>query len=318
MAQRFPAIEPFEQGMLDVGDGQLVHWATSGNPHGKPAVILHGGPGSGSSPSRRRWFDPERYLIIEFDQRGCGRSTPSASDPATDLSTNTTHHLIADMERLREHLGVSKWLLLGGSWGVTLGIAYAQRHPERVTEAIFASVTTTRPADVHWLYHEVGRYFPEQWERFRDGVPAADRDGNLITAYHRLLNSADPGVRERAAADWCAWEDAVMSNEEGWEPDPRFADSAFRMKFARIVTHYFHHAAWLADGELLRDAGRLAGIPGVLVHGRFDLGSPADVAWLLARAWPDAELHIVGTGHAGGDEMTARILDATNRFAKRH
>ena len=181
---RFPPIEPFEHGMLDVGDGQLVHWETAGNPHGKPAVLLHGGPGSGSSPHTRRLFDPADYLIIQFDQRGCGRSTPSASDPATDLSANTTHHLIADMERLREHLGVRKWLLWGASWGVTLGLAYAQRHPDRVSGAIFASVTMTRPADVHWLYHEVGRYFPEQWERFRNGVPPADRDGDLIAAYH--------------------------------------------------------------------------------------------------------------------------------------
>jgi proline iminopeptidase len=316
--RRFPEIEPFEQGMLDVGDGQLVHWEASGNPDGKPAVVLHGGPGSGSSPRRRRLFDPDRYLIIQFDQRGCGRSTPSAADPRTDMSVNTTHHLIADIERLREHLGVRKWLVLGGSWGVTLGLAYAQRHPDRVGEMVLASVTMTRPADVHWLYHEVGRYFPEQWDRFRDGVPDAERDGDLVTAYHRLLNSPDPAVRERAAMEWCVWEDAVMSNEEDWTPFLSTADPVFRMTFARTVAHYFHHDAWLADGQLLRDAHRLAGIPGVLVHGRFDLGGPADTAWQLARAWPDAELHLVRTGHSGGDEMTERMVDATNRFALRH
>jgi proline iminopeptidase len=316
--ERFPAIEPFKQGMLDVGHGQLIFWQTSGNPDGKPAVVVHGGPGTGSSPRHRRLFDPEAYLIIQFDQRGSGRSTPHAGDPTTDLSANTTHHLVADMERLREHLGVERWLLWGGSWGVTLALTYAQRYPRRVSELVLASVTMTRPADVHWLYHEVGRYFPEQWERFRAGVPAADRDGDLVAAYDRLLNqSTDLTVRERAARDWCTWEDELMSNEPGWRPDPRFDDPAFRMAFARLVTHYFHHDAWLADGQLLRDAGRLAGIPGVLVHGRFDLGSPADTAWQLARAWPDAELHLVGTGHAGGEEATTRQLEATNRFARR-
>jgi proline iminopeptidase len=314
----FPAIEPFAQGMLDVGDGQLIYWETSGNPDGKPALSVHGGPGSGSTPGGRRRYDPEAYLIIQFDQRGSGRSTPHAADPATDLSANTTHHLIADMELLREHLGIERWQLWGGSWGVTLALAYAERHPERVSEMILASVTMTRPADIHWLYHEVGRYFPEQWERFRDGVPEAERDGDLVAAYYRLLNeSTDVSVREKAAHDWCTWEDQVLSNEPGWKPSPRFDDPAFRMAFARIVSHYFHHDAWLADGQILRDASRLAGIPGVLVHGRFDLGGPADTAWQLTKAWPDAELHLVSTGHAGGDEMTMRILEATNRFARR-
>jgi proline iminopeptidase len=318
VVERFPAIEPFEQGLLDVGDGQLIYWETSGNPEGKPAVVLHGGPGSGSSPERRRLFDPEAYLIVQFDQRGSGRSRPHAGDPTTDLSSNTTHHLIADMERLREHLGVQRWLVWGGSWGVTLGLAYAQRYPQQVSELVLASVTMTRPAEVHWLYHEVGRYFPEQWERFRQGVPEADRDGDLVAAYHRLLNGpTDIAVREQAARDWCRWEDELLSNEAGWQPNPRYDDPAFRMALARIVTHYFHHNAWLADGQLLRDAGRLAGIPGVLIHGRFDLGGPADTAWLLARAWPNAELHLVETGHAGGGEMTTRMLEATNRFAPR-
>jgi proline iminopeptidase len=318
MVHRFPPIEPYATGILDVGDGQRIYWETSGNPDGKPALALHGGPGSGLSPGRRRSFDPDVYRFIQFDQRGCGRSTPSASDPATDLSANTTHHLIADMELLREHLGVDRWLVLGGSWGVTLALAYAQQHPERVTELILLSVTMTRPSDIHWLYHEAGRYFPEQWARFRNFVPADERDGDLVAAYYRLLNeSPDVTVREQAALSWCTWEDDVLSNEEGWQPHPRFRDADFRMAFARTVSHYFRHSAWLADGQLLRDAGRLAGIPGVLIHGRFDIGGPADVAWLLARAWPDAQLYLVGTGHQGGDEMTARMLDALERFGKR-
>ena len=282
--ERFPPVAPFTDGMLDVGDGQRIYWEASGNPDGKPAVMLHGGPGSGSVPGGRRLFDPDAYLIVQFDQRGSGRSTPHASDPATSLSANTTHHLVADMERLREHLGVERWLVWGGSWGCTLGLVYAERHPQRVNAMVLASVTMTRPADVHCLYHEVGRYFPEQWERFRDGVPEGERDGDLVAAYHRLLNESD--------------------------------DPAFRMAFARIVTHYFSHAAWLDDDQILRDAHRLAGIPGVLIHGRFDLGGPVDTAWQLARAWPSAELHLIATGHAGGEEMTRRTLEATNRFAR--
>jgi proline iminopeptidase len=314
---RFPPIEPYAQGMLDVGDGQHLYWETCGNPDGKPAVVLHGGPGSGCTPGHRRNFDPARYRIVLFDQRGAGRSTPHASAADTDLSVNTTHHLVADIERLRAHLGIDRWLVNGASWGVSLGLLYAQRHPERVSEMVLASITLTRPADIHWLYHEVGRYFPEQWSRFRTGVPIAERDGDLVAAYHHLVNEQpDPVVGADAARAWCAWEDAAVSIEEGWSPNPRYDDPSFRMAFSRLVTHYFFHHAWLDNNQLLADAGRLAGIPGVLVHGRFDLGSPVDAAWQLARAWPRAELHVVGTGHAGGNEMTSRIVEATNRFAR--
>jgi proline iminopeptidase len=311
----YPEIEPYESGMLDVGDGQRIFWEICGRPDGKPAVVLHGGPGSGCTPGLRRYFDPAAYRIVLFDQRGAGRSTPHASDPAVDLSTNTTHHLIADIELLREHLGVERWLVWGGSWGATLALAYAERHPERVSEIVLASVTMTRPADIHWLYHGVGRFLPEEWARFRDGVPRVERDGDLVGAYYRLLNDEDARVREVAARDWCDWEEAAVSLEPGYQPNPRYDDPRFRMAFARIVTHYFHHQAWLDDGILLREANRLAGIPGVLVHGRLDLGSPALTAWQLAQVWPDAELHLVSTGHTGGDEMTSRLIAATDRFA---
>jgi proline iminopeptidase len=315
MTPRYPAIEPYDQGMLDVGDGQQIYWEVSGNPSGKPAVALHGGPGSGSTPGRRQSFDPDAYRLVQFDQRGCGRSTPSVADISTDLDTNTTAHLIADIERLREHVGVERWLVWGGSWGVTLGLAYAQRHPERVSEMVLVSVTMTRPSDIHWLYHEVGRFFPEEWARFRLGGGGAD---DLVVAYDRLLNAhPDPEVRAKAAQDWCDWEDAALSLEDGWSPNPRYDDPEFRMRFARLCAHYFSHAAWLEDGQLLRDAHRLAGIPSVLIHGRHDLGGPADVPWLLSQAWPGAELHFVGTGHAGGDEMTERMMEALDRFAGR-
>jgi proline iminopeptidase len=304
--------------MLDVGDGQHMYWEVSGNPDGKPAVLLHGGPGSGSYPGQRRWFDPAAYRIVQFDQRGSGHSTPSVSDPMTDLSTNTTHHLIGDMERLRQHLEIDRWLVCGASWGVTLGLAYAERHPERVSEMVFISVTMTRPSDVHWLYHEVGRFFPEEWARFQAGVPEGERDGDLVAAYNRLLNKhADFAVRATAAKNWCDWEDAVVSLEEGWSPNPRYANPDFRMTFARLCAHYFSHAAWLGSGQLLGNADRLGGIPGAMVHGRFDLGGPPDLPWLLAEAWPDAELHLVRTGHVGGNEMLEPLIAATDRFASR-
>lgn len=313
MREQFPEIEPYDQGMLDVGDGHCIYWEVSGDPSGKPAVGLHGGPGGGSSPGRRRSFDPGAYRFVQFDQRGCGRSTPSAADPETDLATNTTAHLISDIQRLREHLGIDRWLVWGGSWGVTLGLAYAQRHPERVSEMVLVSVTMTRPSDIHWLYHEAGRFFPEQWERYRQGGGNAD---DLVAAYNQLLNAhPDPAVRTKAAKDWCDWEDAVVSLENGWTPDPRYTDPSFRMVFARLCAHYFSHAAWLDDGELLRNAGRLAGIPGVLIHGRLDLGGPPDVPWLLAQAWAGAELHLVDAGHTGGAEMSATMVAALDRFA---
>jgi proline iminopeptidase len=208
---RYPEIEPYEHGLLEVGDGNLVYWEASGNPRGKPALVVHGGPGSGSRPERRRFFDPERYRIIQFDQRGCGQSRPSAADPATDMSVNTTHHLLDDMERLREHLGVDHWLLFGGSWGSTLSLAYAEQNPKRVSEIVLLAVTTGRHSEIDWLYYGVRRFFPEAWERFRNGVPPEDRNGDLLAAYTRLVGDPDPEVRLRAARDWCAWEDSVLS-----------------------------------------------------------------------------------------------------------
>lgn len=315
--ESYPPIEPFATGMLDVGDGDRVYWETSGNPAGTPVVVLHGGPGSGSTPGGRRNWDPERYLIVQLDQRNCGSSTPSASDPDVDLSANTTDHLIADLELLREELGIDRWVVWGGSWGCTLALAYAEQHPERVRAMILVSVTMTRRSDVHWLYHEIGRYLPEQWRRFRDGVPESERDGDLVAAYDRLLNgSHDPAVQREAAQNWVDWEDAAVSLEPGWSPSERYRNPDFRLCFARIVAHYFSNGAWLEEGQLLRDAHRLAGIPGVLIHGAFDLGGPVDVPWLLAQAWPDARLEVVASaGHQGSAETKQLILEAAECFA---
>ena len=314
---RFPPIDPYDTGMMDVGDGHLVYWETSGNPQGTPVLMLHGGPGSGTTPGGRRNWDPERYLIVQMDQRNCGQSTPLASDPAVSLETNTTPHLIADIEQLRALLGIDRWVIWGGSWGCTLALAYAETHPERVRALVLVSVTMTRRSDVHWLYHETGRYLPEQWALFRAGVPANEQDGDLVDAYNRLLNESDDRAAQREAAQhWCDWEDAAVSLEPGWTPNPRYVDADFRLQFARIVSHYFHHGAWLDEGQILRDASRLSGIPGVMLHGQLDIGGPVDVPWLLAQAWPDAELHVIGeAGHQGNQRMTELILEAGRRFA---
>ncbi len=312
MREPYPPIEPYAHGMLDVGDANHVYWETCGNPDGRAALVVHGGPGSGCGPGSRRYFDPEQYRVVLFDQRGCGRSTPHASDPAADMSANTTEHLLADMERLREHLGIEQWLLYGGSWGSTLILAYAERHPERVSAIVIPGVTTTRRSEIDWLYRGVGRFFPADWERFRAGVPEAERDGDLVSAYARLMENADPDVRGKAAADWLDWEDAVISQEPKGTPkaySSRPPDA--QLAFVRICSHYFSNGAWLEEGALLRDAHRLAGIPGVLIHGRLDLGSPLGTAWELARAWPDARLVVIDdSGHTGSDAMRSEILDA--------
>jgi proline iminopeptidase len=314
---RHPEIEPYESGMLEVDDGQLLYWEECGNPAGRPAVVLHGGPGSGCTPGWRRFFDPARYRVVLFDQRGCGRSRPHASDPAADLAVNTTEHLLADLERLRRFRGIDRWLVLGGSWGSTLGLAYAERHPERVSGMVLFSVVTTSRREVEWITRDMRRFFPAEWERFRAGVPAGDRDGSLVDAYARLLADPDPAVRETAARNWCDWEDTHVAVHPGRRGDPRYDDPEFRLCFARLVTHYWRHSAWLEEGALLREARLLAGIPGVLVHGRLDVSSPPDVAWDLARAWPDAELVLVdGAGHGSGDSgMAEAVVRGTDRLA---
>ncbi|WFE65936.1 prolyl aminopeptidase [Micromonospora sp. WMMD714] len=314
MDERYPPIEPYDHGLLDVGDGNRVYWEVCGNPDGRPALVVHGGPGSGCGPWPRRHFDPARYRVVLFDQRNCGRSTPHAADPATDLRHNTTEHLIADMERLREHLGVDRWLLHGGSWGSTLLLAYAQRHPERVSAIVIAAVTTTRRSEIDWLYRGAGRYFPREWERFLAGGGVGP-DDDVVGAYARLVEDPDPTVRDRAVLDWCAWEDALVSTEGVGNP---YGDrpSADRIAMVRICVRYFSHGAWLTEGALIRDAGRLAGIPGVLIHGRLDLGSPPVTAWQLHRAWPGSRLHLVEeAGHFGTAATRRHLLAALDHFA---
>jgi proline iminopeptidase len=314
--ERYPPIEPYDHGMLDVGDGNLVYWEACGSPGGKPALVVHGGPGSGCGTGSRRYFDPERYRVVLFDQRGCGRSTPHASDPAVDMAVNTTDHLVADMEQLREQLGIEQWLLYGGSWGSTLILAYAERYPHRVSEIVILGVTTSRRSEIDWLYRGVRRFFPADWARFRAGVPEKERDGDLVAAYARLMESPDPNVRSKAAADWLAWEDAVISLEPNGTPNAYSSQPPHAaLAFVRICAHYFSNGAWLEEGELLRNAGRLKRIPGVLMHGRLDLGAPVGIAWELAAAWPDAELVVISdSGHTGSETMKDVILRTVDRF----
>jgi len=317
----YPEIEPYDHGMLDVGDGNLVYWETCGNPHGKPAVVLHGGPGSGCSPYPRRFFDPAAYRIVLLDQRGCGRSTPHASDYDTDMSVNTTAHLIADLELLRRHLGIERWLVRGASWGSVLGLRYAQTHPEAVSELVMTCVATGSNREVALLTRGLGKLFPEAFERFVGELPVGERGGNLAAAYNRLIESPDRAVRERAARAWTDWETAIIPAPP--RSEKRYEDPEFRMGFARTVTHYFGNDHFLGEGNdegvVLRDAHLLKGIPGTLVQGSLDLGNLLGVVWRLQQAWPESELVIIDeAGHdASAPGVAEALVAATDKYARR-
>ena len=316
MRDRYPEIEPYEHGWLDVGAGNLVYWETCGNPDGNPVLSVHGGPGSGCHPNSRRYFDPERYRIVLFDQRNCGRSRPNAADPAVDLSANTTDHLIADMELLREHLGIDRWMLFGGSWGCVLSLVYAERHPDRVSELVQMGLATGRDADVELLTRGLGGIFPQAWQRYVELLPEADRH-NIPAGYSKMLNDPDPTVRDRAMRSWCDWEDAMLPYAPAramYEADERFAYA-----FTRIVTHYWSRGHFIGDNEVLANAHRLAGIPIVLVQGVLDLGNLVGTPWLLARALPHAELVMVpDEGHSlSAPGMRHALITATDKFVEK-
>jgi len=316
MSLQFPPIEPYAKGLLDVGDGHEVYWETCGNTEGKPALFLHGGPGSGCSVGQRRFFDPSLYRAVLFDQRGSGRSRPLASDDNADLSANTTTHLVADIEMLRVMLGVDRWTILGLSWGTTLGLAYAQAHPHRVNALVLGFVTTTSRREVQWITEDVGRIFPRELERFEGAIPHHLRHLSLVDAYATMLAQGDPALRDRAASEWCAWEDAHISLTPGHAPNLRYQDPEFRVRFARLVTHYWRHAAFLEEDQLIRNAPKLNGIPGVLIHGRYDVSGPLITAWQLSQRWTTSRLHILDdAGHGGGNRFMALVLDALNEFA---
>lgn len=316
MSLQFPPIEPYATGLLDVGDGHEVYWETCGNSEGKPALFLHGGPGSGCSVGQRRFFDPSLYRAVLFDQRGSGRSRPLASDDNADLSANTTTHLVADIEMLRVMLGVDRWTILGLSWGTTLGLAYAQAHPHRVNALVLGFVTTTSRREVQWITEDVGRIFPREWERFEGAIPHHLRHLSLVDAYATMLAQGDPALRDRAASEWCAWEDAHISLTPGHAPNLRYQHPEFRLRFARLVTHYWRHAAFLEEDQLIRNSPKLNGIPGVLIHGRYDVSGPLITAWQLSRRWTTSRLHILDdAGHGGGNRFMALMLNALNEFA---
>ncbi|MER5180732.1 prolyl aminopeptidase [Streptomyces sp. NPDC002896] len=318
----YPDIEPHDHGMLDVGDGNHVYWEVCGNPRGKPAVVLHGGPGSGCTPYFRRLFDPAAYRIVLLDQRGCGRSTPHASAYDTDMSVNTTAHVIADLELLRRHLGIERWLVWGVSWGSVLGLRYAQTHPGSVSELVLTGVATGSSPEVALLTRGLGQIFPEEFARFRDHVPEDERDGDLAAAYNRLLESPDAEVRESTARAWTDWETAMAPAPP--RSIPRYEDPVFRAAFARIVTHYFGNDHFLGDGNeegvVLRDAPLLKGIPGTLVQGSLDFGNLLGIVWRLHHAWPGSELVIVDdVGHnAGAPGMKEALVAATDKYAVAH
>ncbi len=316
MPTRYPPIEPYESGVLPVSDGHALYYECSGNPGGQPALYLHGGPGGGCGPGYRRYFDPEKWRIIAFDQRGCGRSRPLASAPDADLTTNTTAHLLADIEALRRHFGVEAWTVLGVSWGTTLALAYAHAHRDRVRGLVLALVTTTSRREVDWITEGAGRIFQEQWEKFAEAVPARFRRPRLVDAYAEWLAEPDPAEHAAAARAWCAWEDAHVSLSPGHVPSAAFEDPAFCLCFARLVTHYWRHAAFLAGGVLLRDAHRLNGIPGVLIHGRYDVSGPLETAFRLSKAWTTAQLRVLDDmGHGNGTSFPAAVTAALAELA---
>jgi proline iminopeptidase len=310
----YPEITPYETGMLDVGDGHSLYWELTGNPNGKPAVMLHGGPGGGSSPDHRRQWNPDKYKILVFDQRGCGKSTPYAS-----LEANTTWDLVDDMEKLREKLSIQKWQVFGGSWGSTLALAYAEKHPERCSELVLRGIFLLRKKEIDWFYQGgASIIFPDAWEPYWNHIPEAER-GDMVKAYHQRLTSDDPAVRLAAAKIWSGWEGATSKLLPDAAFTGHYEEDEFALAFARIEAHYFVNRGFFEkDDQLLRDVGRIRSIPGVIVQGRYDCVCPIDSAWALHRAWPEAELIISpDAGHSAWEPPNCRgLVAACDKFAE--
>lgn len=308
----YPEIEPFETGFLDVGDGHTIYWERVGTKGAKPAVFLHGGPGGGTSPLQRRLFDPKLYDVLLFDQRGCGKSTPHAG-----LEANTTWHLVADIERLREMMGVDKWLVFGGSWGSTLALAYAETHPSHVSELVLRGIYTLTRAELDWYYQfGVSEMFPDKWERFQAPIPEDERH-DMMGAYRRYLTGTDRKKQLECAIAWSTWEGGTITLLPNPDYEAHFGEDDYAIAFARIENHFFVHGGWMDEGQLLRDAHKLRDIPGVIVHGRYDMPCPAKYAWALHKAWPKADFHLIeGAGHAYLEPgILDQLIRATDRFA---
>lgn len=308
----YEPIPPYHSGMLDVGDGHSVYFERCGTPGGKPAVFLHGGPGGGISAKHRQLFDPTKYDVLLFDQRGCGRSTPHAG-----LEANTTWDLVADMEQLRTMIGVERWLVFGGSWGSTLALAYAQTHPERVSELILRGIFTLRTSELDWYYQfGASEVFPDKWAAFEAPIPVAERD-DMRGAYRKRLTGDDPAAQIEAAKAWALWEGETITLLPDSATSSGFRDAHFALAFARIENHFFVNNGWLDEGQLIRDAGILTGIPGTIVQGRYDIVCPARTAYDLHRAWSEADFHLVeGAGHAWNEPgILDQLIRATDRYA---
>lgn len=304
----YPSIEPFATGWLPVSDGNEIYWETSGNPDGKPALYVHGGPGGSVSAGYRRWFDPDRYFVVAFEQRGCGRSRPLAIDDLATLPTNTTQGLIADMEALRVHFGVERWLLAGVSWGTVLSLAYAQAHPDRVSELVLMA-TGLPQQSVEWMTETVGRIFPVEWDAFRTNAHARPGE-RLVDAYYRQLTDADPAVREQAAIAWDTWETAHVSLGSHQNPEK---DPVRRQVFATLVTHYWSHGCFLTDEDYLAGMAPLHHLPATFVQGKLDVSGPPVTAWELHKAWPGSQFVLVdGEGH-GGPRMIDAVVAAIDQ-----
>lgn len=307
----YPEIVPFRSGRLKVSDVHELYYEECGSPSGKPVVMLHGGPGGGITPLMRRYHDPRLYRIVLFDQRGCGRSIPHAS-----LEDNTTWHLVADIERLREHLGIDRWQVFGGSWGSTLALAYAETHPDRVSELILRGIFTLRRAELEWFYQEGCSWlFPDAFEDYVKVIPDAERP-DMIAAYYRRLTSADAETQVAAARAWSAWEGRTLSLLPDLDRVRQFSEDYYALAFARIECHYFINGGFFdTDDQLIRNAGRLKDIPGVIVHGRYDVVTPVKIAFDLARAWPEADLRVVpDSGHAMTEPGILHELIAATRI----
>jgi len=311
----YPEIQPYRTGRLKVAGPHELYYEESGNPQGKPVVFLHGGPGGGTEPKMRRYFDPARYRIILFDQRGCGKSTPFAS-----LEQNTTWDLVSDIEALRQECRVERWQVFGGSWGSTLALAYAETHPERVTELVLRGIFLVRREEFLWFYQEGTSWiFPDFWQEFLDHIPQDER-GDLLSAYYRRLTSADVGVQRAAAKIWSMWEGRTSRLIPDPELIARTGGDEFSHAFARIEAHYFVHDAWLTQGRgLLENVRRIRHIPAVIVQGRYDVVCPVKSAWDLHAAWPESQLVIVpDAGHSASEPgIVHELVGATDRFAQR-
>ncbi len=310
----YRAIEPYDHGFLPPDGDHVIYYEQCGNPEGKPAVFVHGGPGGGGDSNARRFFDPKRYRIIVLDQRGAGRSKPHAH-----LEDNTTAHLIADMERLREQLGIEQWLLFGGSWGSTLSIAYAEAHPERVSELVVRGVFMLRRKEIKWFYqHGASLIYPDQWQHFIAPIPPEERD-DLLGAFHRRLTGDDKEVIVEAACAWSLWEGATSFLLPKPAHTLPFDETEFAIALARIETHYFMNGGFLeSEGQLLEEVDRIRGIPGVIVQGRYDVVCPMDTAWELATRWPEADFRIVDdAGHSAYEPgIMHELICATDEFAR--